>query len=76
MSYETAPRWIREIPEHFKMSLMCNEAVAQSSYALGYAPDYLKTQEKCKEAVSNNQQHFFLSLTVLKHQKCISKPLK
>ena len=54
MSYESVPRWTREIPEHLKMPEMCNEAVAQSSYALRYVLDHLKTQLMCDEAVSNN----------------------
>ena len=47
MSYESVPRWIREIPEHFKTQEMCNESVAQFSYTLRYVSDYLKTQEMC-----------------------------
>ena len=54
MSYESVPRWTREIPEHLKMPEMCNEAVAQSSYTLRYVLDHLKTQLMCDEAVSNN----------------------
>ena len=60
MSYESVPRWIREIPEHLKTPEMCNEAVAQFSYALEYVPDYLKTQEMCDDAVSNNPAVLFL----------------
>ena len=43
MSYESVPRWTGEIPEHFKKQEMCNETIAQFSYALRYVPDHLKT---------------------------------
>ena len=60
MSYESVPRWIREIPEHFKTQEMCNEIVGQFSYALRYVPNHLKTQEMCSQAVRNNRAVFFV----------------
>ena len=60
MFYENAPRWIREIPGHFKTQEMCNETVAQFSYTLRYVPDHLKTQKVCNQAVSNNPAVIFL----------------
>ena len=60
MSYESVPRWLREIPEHLKTSEMCNEAVAQFPYALGYVPNELKMQEMCDEAVDNNPAVLYL----------------
>ena len=60
MPYESVPRWLREIPGHLKTSEMCNEAVAQFPYALGYVPDELKTQEMCDEAVDNNPLVLYL----------------
>ena len=59
MSYENVPRWLREIPEHFKTQEMCSEMVAQFSYALMYFPDHLR-QEMCNQAVRNNPATFFL----------------
>ena len=75
MSDENVPRWIREIPEHFKTQEMCNETVAQFSYTLRYVPDLLKTQEMYNQAVRNNQC-FFLFITVLKHKNYVSRSLK
>ena len=76
MSYESVPRWIREIPEHLKMPEMCNEVVAQSSYALRYVPDHLKTQEMCDEAASNNPAVFFLVPDCFKTQEMCIKALE
>ena len=60
MSYECVPRWVREIPEHFKTQEMYNETVDHFSYTLRYVPDHLKTQEMCKQAVRNSPAVFFL----------------
>ena len=84
ISYESVSRLIREIPEHFKTQKMCNEVVALFPYTLWCVPDHLKTQEMCDEAVRNNPavlflivlKYFFLFRIVLKHKKCVSKPLK
>ena len=75
MSYESVPRWLKEIPEHFKTQEMCNETVAQFPYALRYVPDHLKTQEMCNQAVRNNPATTLFP-TALKPKKCVSKPLK
>ena len=76
MSYENVPRWIREIPEHFKTREMCNETVAQFSYALRYGLDHLKTQEMCSQAVHNNPAVFFLVLDRKKTQEMCDKALE
>ena len=76
MSYESVPRWIREIPEHLETSEMCNEAVAQSSYAWRYVPDYFKTQEMCNDAVSNNPAVLFLVPNCFKTQDMCVKALE
>ena len=76
MSYESVPRWIREIPEHLKTQVMCNGAVAQSSYALRYVPDELKTQEMCNEAIRENPAAFFLNPDDLKTEEMYIKALE
>ena len=76
MSYESVPRWIKEIPEHFKTQKMCNETVAQFSYALRYVPDDLKTEEMCNEAVSNNPAVFFLVPDHLKTEEMCNEALE
>ena len=48
---------------------MCNEAVAQSWYALRFVPVYFKTQEMCKEAISSNPAALFLIPDDLKTQE-------
>ena len=60
MSYESVPRWVREIPGYLKTQEMCNEGVVQFPYARYYVPGYLKTQEMCDEAVQNNPAVLFL----------------
>ena len=60
MSYESFPRWIRENPGHFKTQEICDQTVAQFSYALTYVPDHLKTQGMCTQAKRNNQAVFVL----------------
>ena len=76
MSYESVSCWIREIPKHFKTQEMCNETVAQFSYALRYVPDHLKTQEMCNEAVSNNPAVFLLVPDRFKTQEMCIKALE
>ena len=76
MSYESVPRWIREISEHFKMQKMSNEMVAQFPYTLGYVPDHLRTQEMCNQAVRNNPAVFFLVPDCFKTQELCIKALE
>ena len=76
MSHESFPRWMREIPEHFKTQEMCNETVAQFSYALRYVPDHLKTQEMCEEAERNNPAVFFLVPDHFKIEEMCKKALE
>ena len=67
MSYESVPRWIREIADYLKTPEICNEVVVQSSYTLKYVPEELKTQEMC---------NWVMSLIILKQKRCVKKPLK
>ena len=76
MSYENISRWNRETPEHLKTLGMCNEAVAQSSYALKYVPDYLKSPEMCKEVVCNNPAVLFLVPDHFKTQDMYNEALE
>ena len=76
MFYENAPRWIREIPGHFKTQEMCNETVAQFSYTLRYVPDHLKTQKVCNQAVRNNPAVIFLFPDRFKTQELCIKALE
>ena len=69
MSYESFPRWIRENPGHFKMQEICDQTVAQFSYALTYVPDHLKTQGMCTQAIRNNQAVFVLVPDCFKTQE-------
>ena len=55
---------------------MCNETVAQFSYALRYVPEHLKTQQMCNEAVSNNPAVFFLAPDHLKTQEMCNEVLE
>ena len=59
-----------------RMQKMFNVVVRNSPWALRFIPDHLKTQEMCDEVVSNNPAVFFLSLTILKQKKCVSRLLK
>ena len=54
MYYEIVPRWIREIPRHFKTQDMCEEAVWIEPRSLAFVPDRLKTQDLCIKAVRRN----------------------
>ena len=76
MPYESVPCWIREVPEHLKTQEMCNEVVAQSSYALRYVPDELKTQQMCNEAIRENPAVFFLVPEHLRTQEMWIKALE
>ena len=44
-SYESVPRWTREIPEHLKTSEMCIKALEIDPWRLYNIPDKLKTQK-------------------------------
>ena len=80
MSCESVPRWIREIPWHFKMLEMCNETVAQFPYTLRYVLDHLidhlKTKEVYNQAVRSNPAVFFLVLDHFKTQEICIKALE
>ena len=49
--FANVPRWIREVPEHFKTKEMCNERVCMEPYSLEIVLDRLKTEEMFKEVV-------------------------
>ena len=55
---------------------MCNEAVAQFSYALRHVPDHLKTQEMCDEAMRNNPAVLFLVPDHFKTEEMCIKALE
>ena len=76
MSYESVPRWLKQIPEHFKTVEMCNETVAQFSYALEQVPGHLKMAEMCTEAVCNNVTLFFLVPNNFKTEEMCIKALE
>ena len=76
MSYESFPRWLREIPEHLKTEEMCNKAMAQFPYALYYVPDYLKTKKMCDDAIYNNPAVLFLILDRSKTKDMCIKALE
>ena len=60
MSYESVPRWMKEITEHFKTQEICNETVVQFPHTPMYVPDHLKTKQMCNQAVRDNPAIFFL----------------
>ena len=64
------------VPDNLKTEEMCNEAVRREPYTLDYHPDHFKTQKMCDAAVREDPTVFFLFLTILKHKKCVSRPLK
>ena len=72
MSYESVPRWLKQIPEHFKTV----ETVAQFSYALEQVPGHLKMAEMCTEAVCNNVTLFFLVPNNFKTEEMCIKALE
>ena len=76
MSYESVPRWIREITEHFKTQKMCNETVAQFPYALRYVRDHLKTEEMCNEALEVDPWSLYYVPDHLKTQTMCDKAVK
>ena len=63
------PRSLAQVPYFLKTQEMRNEAVGRDPYTLGNVSDHFMTQEMCNEAMCKTQQHFFLSLIVLKNKK-------
>ena len=70
------PRSLAFFPDRLKTEKMCNEAVGMDAYTLGDVPDYIMTQKISNEVMRKNPAAFFLSMTILKHKKCVSRPLK
>ena len=40
-----------QVSDNFKTQEMCNEAVHNNTYTLGYVPDHLKTRAVCNEVM-------------------------
>ena len=55
---------------------MCSEAEAQSSYALRYVPNELKTQEMCNEVIREDPGAFFLVPDHFKTQEMCNEALE
>ena len=70
------PRSLASVPDRFKKEDMCNEAVGRNAYTLDNVPNHIMTQKICNKAMREDPAAFFLSLTVLKQKKCVSRPLK
>ena len=73
MFYENVPRWIREIPEHFKTQEMCGGAMRIESCSLEHVPDHFKTQEMCDEAVRREPFILHYVLDHLETQRCMTR---
>ena len=81
MSYESAPCWIREIPEHLKTSEISNEAVAvlllsTFSSVLFLNPDRFKKQDMCIKALEVDPWNLYNISDNLKTQKMCDKAIK
>ena len=70
------PHSLAFVPDSLKTEEMCNEAVRREPYTLDYHSDHFKTQKMCDAAVREDPTVFFLFLIILKHKKCVSRPLK
>ena len=65
------PLSLAYVPDRFKTQEMCNEAERHKLCMMLSIPDHLCTQEKCNKIMHIMPVHFTLSLTILKHKKCI-----
>ena len=62
------------VPDYIMTQKICNEAMHENTAAFFVIPDHFKTQKKCIKAFQVDQWHLNVSLTVLKHKKCVVRP--
>ena len=50
------PHYLTFLPDHLKVTGMCDEVVRRESWTLKDVPDHLKTQEMCKRVVRKTHE--------------------
>ena len=62
--------------DHFKTQEMCEKVIEKDSPALHYVPDCLTTPGMFEKQLKNGHGGCAMSLTTLKHKKCVKEWLK
>ena len=65
---------LAEVADNFKTEELCNKAVKKDLCSLMNVPDHFKKQGICIEAVKK-YRYWQLSLTTLRHKKCMTRQL-